>query len=91
MSKSHGEVNAALYVTAYMWGFQLSSAEVKSGYVTFVATPRDTVHSMGIYDKDGGLVATVMLMPGRKEVICTCRPACIHYVALSSAATDTPS
>lgn len=69
VGKSHGEVNATLYVTAYMWGFQLSSAEVKSGYITFVATSRDTMHSMGIYDENGRLLATVMLMPGHKEVV----------------------
>lgn len=52
-----------------MRGFKLSSQEVPSGYVTIEATSLDTIHSIGVFESQGRLIATVMVMRGRREVV----------------------
>ncbi len=50
-----------------MWGYTLDTYEVRAGAVKFVATARDTIHSLTIYSPRGEVLATVMLMPGMRE------------------------
>ena len=57
-------------IDAFMWGYNLSRQVVSSDEpVRFVMRSLDTIHSVGIYDPEGNLVSTVMLMPGMREQI----------------------
>lgn len=59
-----------LEIKAFMWGYELGGGELRAGApVRIVAWSNDTIHSTGIYDPGGRLLATVMLMPGMREQI----------------------
>lgn len=58
----------SLTIVAGMWYFNISAPSLKPNVPTeVVAWSVDTMHSAGIYDPDGKLVATLMLMPGMRE------------------------
>ena len=57
-------------IDAFMWGYNISDQEVRAGEtVRFIMKTLDTIHSVGIYDPEGNVITTVMLMPGMKEQI----------------------
>ncbi len=73
-------------IEAFMWGYNISTQTLRSGIpVRFVMWSIDTMHSVGIYDPDENLIATVMLMPGmREQIILTLKPGtytirCLEY------------
>lgn len=75
-----------LSVDAAMWYFQLNTVKLAPYTPTeIVAVSRDTMHGLGIYDLEGRLIATVMLMPGMKErLVLTFEPGkytirCLEY------------
>jgi cytochrome c oxidase subunit 2 len=68
-SPPQSEPSQVVRVEAFMWGYTLSTYELKQGAVKFVARSIDTIHSMTIYSPRGEVIATVMLMPGMTEEI----------------------
>lgn len=57
-------------VTARMWSFEISDRSLPAGEpVRFTAESADTVHSFAVYDPDGDLLFTRMLIPGTTQAI----------------------
>ena len=54
-------------VTAVSWSYEFSDQEFEVGQaVRFMAKSTDTMHGFAIYDPQGNLLFTLMLMPGLK-------------------------
>lgn len=52
-------------VTARSWSYQISEREFEVGRpVRFSVTSTDTVHGFAVYHPDGGILFTIMLIPG---------------------------
>jgi cytochrome c oxidase subunit II len=52
-------------VTAQSWAYQISDRELSVGRpVRFSAHSADTVHGFAVYHPDGGMLFTMMLVPG---------------------------
>jgi len=75
-----------LNVEAGMWYFKLDVNRLAPYTPTeIVAWSSDTMHGLGIYDPQGRLVTTIMLMPGMKErLVLTLEPGeyiirCLEY------------
>ena len=80
------EPTQRLTVEASMWFFKLDADRLAPYTPTeIVAKSYDTMHGVGIYDPEGRLVATMMLMPGMGErLVLTLQPGeyiirCLEY------------
>lgn len=52
-------------VTAQSWSYEMSEQEFEAGdTVRFTANSVDTVHGFAVYDPDGDVLFTMMLIPG---------------------------
>ncbi len=75
-----------LEVEAFIWGYNISTTTLEAGApIRIVAWSKDTIHSTGIYNPDGELLVTLMLMPGmREQVVLNLEPGmywlrCLEY------------
>jgi cytochrome c oxidase subunit 2 len=75
-----------LNVEAGMWYFKLDVNRLAPYTpIEIVAWSSDTMHGLGIYDPQGRLITTIMLMPGMKErLVLTLEPGeyiirCLEY------------
>lgn len=80
------EPSQKLNVEAAMWFFKVETPRLEPYTPTeIVAWSADTMHGLGIYDPEGRLVTTIMLMPGMKErLVLTFQPGkyiirCLEY------------
>jgi len=88
--RAQGTEPVRVGVEAYMWGYRLTSSQVPAGVpVAFTLTSADTVHAFGVYNPEGRLLFTVMVMPGMEEKVVYTFPApgrytvrCLEYCGL---------
>ncbi|MEM3096729.1 MAG: CRISPR-associated CARF protein Csa3, partial [Nitrososphaerota archaeon] len=80
------EPSQTLTVEAGMWFFKVGADRLAPYTPTeIVAWSTDTMHGVGIYDPEGRLITTIMLMPGMRErLVLTLQPGeyiirCLEY------------
>lgn len=68
MAVENPDVEETVEVQAFMWGYEFSDRSVPVDEpVEFQASSRDTIHSFSVYDSNGDLLFTMMLVPGTEQ------------------------